>query len=105
VGREANVKAGTSVLRVRALLHDLIAEVNSLDKEFSRIRKAQPLEECCGITIDLNMEVQRFETALIRGALSWTKGNQTDAARLLSLKVTTLNLKIKRYNIVCSDYR
>jgi len=44
-------------------------------------------------------EVQRFETELIRSALSRTMGNQTRAARLLGIKLTTLNSKIKRYGI------
>ena len=44
-------------------------------------------------------EVQRFETELIRSALSRTAGNQTRAAQLLGVKLTTLNSKIKRYKI------
>jgi transcriptional regulator with GAF, ATPase, and Fis domain len=44
-------------------------------------------------------EVQRFEIELIRSALSRTMGNQTRAAQLLGVKLTTLNSKIKRYGI------
>ena len=44
-------------------------------------------------------EVRRFETDLIRWALMRTGGHQRRAARLLNLKVTTLNAKIKRYGI------
>lgn len=49
--------------------------------------------------IDLFEEVERFETALIRRALRVTQGSQTRAARLLGINATTLNYKIKRYNI------
>lgn len=49
--------------------------------------------------IDLFDEVERFETALIRRALKVTQGSQTRAARLLGINATTLNYKIKRYNI------
>jgi len=49
-------------------------------------------------------EVQRFETELIRSALSRTMGNQTRAARLLGIKLTTLNSKIKRYGIPIPSY-
>ena len=49
--------------------------------------------------IDLATEVQRYEEDLIRCALLRTGGNQRRAARLLSVKVTTLNMKIKRYGI------
>lgn len=49
--------------------------------------------------IDLQAEVRRFETELIRSALIHTGGRQRQAARLLGTKVTTLNTKIKRYKI------
>jgi DNA-binding NtrC family response regulator len=44
-------------------------------------------------------EVRRFETDLIRRALDQTSGHQSRAARLLGLNATTLNSKIKTYNI------
>jgi transcriptional regulator with GAF, ATPase, and Fis domain len=45
-------------------------------------------------------EVRQFEVSLIRTALGRTSGSQTRAARLLGLKPTTLNAKIKRYRIL-----
>jgi DNA-binding NtrC family response regulator len=50
-------------------------------------------------SVRLYDEVQRFEVDLIRSALSRTAGNQTRAAQLLGVKLTTLNTKIKRYRI------
>ena len=44
-------------------------------------------------------EVRQFEVSLIRTALGRTSGSQTRAAKLLGLKPTTLNAKIKRYGI------
>ena len=44
-------------------------------------------------------EVRQFEVNLIRTALGRTSGSQIRAAKLLGLKPTTLNAKIKRYNI------
>lgn len=44
-------------------------------------------------------EVERFERELITRALELTGGHQVRAARLLGLKVTTLNSKVKRYRI------
>lgn len=44
-------------------------------------------------------EVHRFEIDLIRSALERTGGNQVRAARLLGVKPTTLNAKLKRYKI------
>lgn len=44
-------------------------------------------------------EVRKFEMDLIRRALEQTSGHQSRAARLLGLNATTLNSKIKTYNI------
>ena len=48
-------------------------------------------------------EVRRFETDLISRALDQTGGHQSRAARLLGLNATTLNSKIKSYNIHVRD--
>ncbi|MBI4747625.1 MAG: sigma-54-dependent Fis family transcriptional regulator [Acidobacteria bacterium] len=44
-------------------------------------------------------EVARFEVSLIRKAMDLTSGHQSRAAKLLGLNATTLNSKIKTYNI------
>jgi len=44
-------------------------------------------------------EVKKFEIDLIRRSLDQTAGHQSRAARLLGLNATTLNSKIKSYNI------
>lgn len=49
--------------------------------------------------LNLAAEVRRFEITLIRSALQHTGGRQRRAARLLGLKVSTLNAKIKRYRL------
>ncbi len=45
-------------------------------------------------------EVKKFEIDLIQRALEQTAGHQSRAARLLGLNATTLNSKIKSYNIM-----
>jgi DNA-binding NtrC family response regulator len=45
-------------------------------------------------------EVRKFEMDLIQRALNQTNGHQSRAARLLGLNATTLNSKIKTYNIL-----
>ncbi len=45
-------------------------------------------------------EVKKFEIDLIQRALEQTGGHQSRAARLLGLNATTLNSKIKSYNIM-----
>lgn len=49
--------------------------------------------------LGLQEEVHRYESELIRNALQRTRGNQRRAAKLLGVKVTTLNCKIKRLGI------
>jgi transcriptional regulator with GAF, ATPase, and Fis domain len=73
----------------------LLREVEVLKTNEDRI--ARELESDEGI--DLYHEVQKFEAAMIRSALIRTGGVQRKAAELLGLKVTTLNVKIKRYKI------
>ena len=49
--------------------------------------------------LDFYDEVSRFEIDLINRALLLTAGHQGRAARLLNLRATTLNSKIKHYGI------
>jgi transcriptional regulator with GAF, ATPase, and Fis domain len=65
--------------------------------------EVQCINEVAALTIesgfDFYDEVSRFEIDLIRRALVQTGGHQVQAAKLLNLKVTTLNSKIKHYQI------
>lgn len=89
--REATLDNRLSSLRKVALT--LLDAVDSL-------RTAQPVSR--DNHIRLQDEVHRFEADLIRAALERTGGNQAHAARLLGVKHTTLNAKIKRYRITCA---
>ncbi len=88
--REATFDNRLEALREVALT--LLGAVDSL-------RSAEPSHNQ---SIRLQDEVQRFEIDLIRVALERTGGNQARAARLLGVKHTTLNAKIKRYKIRCA---
>lgn len=55
--------------------------------------------------IDFNELVKRFEIGLIRAALITTGSNQTRAAQLLGIKLTTLNSKISRFQIDIRNLR
>jgi transcriptional regulator with PAS, ATPase and Fis domain len=70
---------------------------NSILEEVESIRRAKNLGRL--ENIDLEAELEHFEIDLIKCALLRTGGNQRQAARLLNVKATTLNAKIKRYNI------
>ena len=88
------------IQRVVDLADALLSEAETLarDKAFTEeATKLKPLDILGGI--NFYDEVQRFETHLIKMALSETGGNQAKAARLLGIKATTLNSKIKLFNI------
>ena len=69
----------------------------SLLREVQSLGDPRPLDVRHGI--DFYDEVRRFEIDLIRRALDQTGGHQSRAARLLGMNATTLNSKIKTYNI------
>ena len=88
------------IQRVVDLADALLSEAETLarDKAFTEeATRLKPLDIVGGI--NFYDEVQRFETHLIKMALSETGGNQAKAARLLGIKATTLNSKIKLFNI------
>ena len=91
--REAALEQRLKAIREVAL--NLLSEVESLGGPRMRSRHNLKLHE----------EVQQFEMDLIRIALDKTGGSQTQAARLLGVKLTTLNTKIKRYGIECAGQR
>ncbi|MCA1615821.1 MAG: hypothetical protein LC800_17310 [Acidobacteria bacterium] len=82
--------ASVRLKTLRELATALVQEIDSIKGHGSFESKP---------TVDFAAEVRRFETDLIRWALLRTGGHQRRAARMLNLKVTTLNAKIKRYRI------
>ena len=81
---------GHRISALRELTVTLLREVEALGGSTST-----EMKRC----INLQEEVRRFEIDLIRYALRQTGGHQVRAARLLGVKVTTLNSKIIRYHI------
>ena len=75
----------------------------TLLREVESLRITEPVN--LSREVRLSDEVQRFEVDLICSALSRTAGNQTRAARLLGVNLTTLNAKIKRYKIQVDGHR
>jgi transcriptional regulator with GAF, ATPase, and Fis domain len=76
------------------VLRDVTVALLDEVKSLGALRKVEILG---GINFD--EEVKNFEISLIERALEQTGGSQLRAARLLNLKHTTLNAKIKRYHI------
>jgi DNA-binding protein Fis len=65
------------------------------EREFQEVTAVPDV--ICGI--DFYAEVGRFEKALILQALEYSQGHQKYASSLLGLKPTTLNEKLKAYDI------
>ena len=76
------------------ILHEL---ANKLLSEVENITSPGRLE--FGAGFKLNEQIEKFETDMIRHALYLTNGKQNEAARMLGIKITTLNAKIKRFKL------
>ncbi len=87
--------AQNNISKLKELTLRLLREVHSISEvhQFSFDRG-----------LDFYDEVSRFEVDLIKRALLQTAGHQGRAAKLLNLKVTTLNSKIKHYNISLAGF-
>ena len=90
----------TRLQRLVELTDSLLRETDSLANDHAFTEESNRWESLnISQGIDFYDEVKRFETGLIRLALDHTRGHQAQAARLLRIKPTTLNSKIKLYQI------
>ena|SRR5437879_8055653 len=85
---------GNNLASLRELTFKLLREVESIGEVHTPDIESG---------VDFYDEVSRFEMDLIKRALVQTGGHQRRAARLLNLGVTTLNSKMKHYNIRLVD--
>lgn len=94
----AVVIAPTSEITVECLR----PEVLNPELAFEMIRDSDGKSDSIDISQGVTFydEVKKFEIDLIQRALEQTAGHQSRAARLLGLNATTLNSKIKSYNIL-----
>ena len=94
-GTRSSEETSQNLVGLREAALTLMREVESLTK----VHQSKPERK-----LALHEEVQNFEIELICKALQRTRGNQRRAAKLLGVKVSTLNCKIKRFNISLSEY-
>lgn len=89
------------VQRLVDLTRLLLREMEPLARDGAFAEESSKLESLdIEAGIDFYSEVEKFETGLIKLALNQTGGNQAKASKLLKIKPTTLNSKIKLYGIV-----
>jgi len=82
------------IASLKVLAMTLLRQVESLETQIASDNVPE---------LNLQTEVHRFEAAIIRSALAKTGGRQRRAAKLLGVKVTTLNTKIKRLKILVDE--
>ena len=82
------------IASLKVLAMTLLRQVESLETQIASDNVPE---------LNLQTEVHRFEAAIIRSALAKTGGRQRRAAKLLGVKVTTLNTKIKRLKILVNE--
>lgn len=85
---------------LKSLSQLLVREIDSLgERQSAALEKEIENEK----PINLLAELQHFEVGMIRCALIRAGGRQSEAAKLLGLKPTTLFEKMKRYRINLTD--
>jgi DNA-binding NtrC family response regulator len=93
VGAEDDASSDVETLKTEVLK----SIARALESKADNPTGVVDFDETCGVKF--YEEVTKFEIELIKQALAYTKGNQRAAARLLGLKTTTLNSKVKTYNL------
>jgi DNA-binding NtrC family response regulator len=87
--------------KIKEMAAALLDEAESLDHENALAQTSETLNNLSAKSaVNFFEEVKRFEMRLISRALELTGGNQARAARLLGLGTTTLNYKIKSYQLL-----
>jgi len=87
--------------KLKDLASALLREAESLEHENALAETSAAVENLnLRSSVDFFDEVRRFEMRLIGRALELAGGNQARAARILGLGTTTLNYKIKSYEML-----
>lgn len=99
--RVRTAQASQRLKKIRDLASDLLEESEALQHE-GQLAEAAVTIATLGAngSIDFFEEVRRFEIRLIKRALELAGGNQARAAQLLGLGNTTLNYKVKQYELL-----
>ncbi|SRR6266478_4053217 len=87
--------------KIKGMASALLQEAESLEHE-NALAETSAAVDSLNVRSRVNFfdEVRRFEMRLIGRALELAGGNQARAARILGLGTTTLNYKIKSYEML-----
>ncbi len=84
---------------IKSITNLLLRKIEALEKDLPSVSI-----ESFKQGLNLYEIITAFEKKLIGDALKATNWNQTRAARILGIKLTTLNAKIKRYELYAKPY-
>jgi len=79
-----------SIQSVKPLIHSLMLMIEAAEESLTNSFSSSQ---------DFYENVSRFEINMINRALRLTEGNQRKAAKILGIKATTLNSKIKKFGV------
>jgi DNA-binding NtrC family response regulator len=103
-GLPSRMRSGQSSQRlkkIRDMASALVEEASSLEHENGLAQASASVDALSPASgIDFFEEVRRFEIRLIKRALELAGGNQARAAQMLGLGTTTLNYKVKSYQLL-----
>ena len=99
--RQQKATSAARLEKIKEMASALLHEAESLDHE-NALAEAAAAVDNLSVRSEVSFfdEVKRFEMRLISRALELTGGNQARAARMLGLGTTTLNYKIKSYEML-----
>ena len=89
----------TNDKKIKSIAQKLEAINRIASVVLNEIESIEPRKPGNGEVMDFYEEIQHFEVELIKYALSQTQGNQRRAAKILNIKPTTLNSKLKKFNL------
>jgi len=94
-------QASQRLKKIREIASALVDEAAALQHETELAQTSTTVASLGqNAKIDFFHEVREFEIRLIKRALELAHGNQARAAKLLGLGTTTLNYKIKTYELL-----
>jgi len=99
-----NVRELRNVIQRASLFADRIIKISDLPDDFAKFSDSEKLINACYNCFasgEMSMKdvVQCLEEKIINKAITTAKGNQSEAARKLGLKLSTLRDKIKKFDI------
>ena len=83
----------------------LVRELRELNRDMVRSSDRRPKDRGLSLGEIARQSVAEAERHAIRLALQATRGNKSEAARLLRVDYKTLHLKVKRYGIDAREFR